>query len=36
MSVMPVLTFNELALVILALASIGVGLWLVDAWRDGE
>jgi hypothetical protein len=28
------LTVNELALVILALASIGVGLWLFDAWRD--
>jgi hypothetical protein len=30
------LTVNQLAMVILALASIGVGLWLMDAWRDGE
>jgi hypothetical protein len=30
------LTVNQLALVILALASIGVGLWFLDAWRDGE
>jgi hypothetical protein len=28
------LTVNELALVVLALASIGVGLWLLDVWRD--
>jgi hypothetical protein len=28
------LTVNQLALVVLALASIGVGLWFLDAWRD--
>jgi hypothetical protein len=30
------LTVNQLALVILALASIGVGLWFLDAWRGDE
>lgn len=30
------MTVNQLALLIAALAFVGVVLWLGDAWRDGE